>query len=189
MKMNKKTFDLIFNICRNYDPFTIYIENYRQEESAKKANAKYIEKLNEILSEYINEEIKYIPYGVDRSNKSDDAKKALIEWLNKKDIEVEKPAKKTWTAEDMKQILNKYDDQVGKALVKLYAYQTIDEQKDHETKEHNNVGFNGADAPILSSFAEFYQKRGFLSQKQLVIARKKIMKYANQLCNIVNQEV
>lgn len=95
---------------------------------------------------------------------------------------------KAWTVEEIKNILNKYDDQVGKALIKLYTYQTVDEKQEHATKEHNNVGFNAADAPILTSFAEFYQKRGFLSQKQLIIARKKIMKYAGQLCNIVNQE-
>ena len=91
-----------------------------------------------------------------------------------------------WTMEKMKDILSRYDDQVCKAVVKIYEYQTADEKDSHETKEHNNVGFNGADAPIMSSFAEFYIKRGFLSPKQLMIARKKIMKYAGQLCKIAN---
>lgn len=96
---------------------------------------------------------------------------------------------KIWTVEEMKNILNKYDDQVGKALVKLYEKQTYDEKQAHETKEHNGVGFNGVDAKILTSFANFYKKTGFLTPKQLIIARKKIMKYAAQLCRIVNQEV
>lgn len=93
-----------------------------------------------------------------------------------------------WNKDNMKDILAKYDDQVCKAIVKIYEYQTADERVCHETKENNGVGFNGADAPIMSSFAEFYMKRGFLSPKQLMIARKKIMKYAGQLANIANAE-
>lgn len=94
--------------------------------------------------------------------------------------------KKVWTKENMKEILAKYDDQVCKAVVKIYEYQTADEQRAGETKENNGVGFNGADAQIMSSFAEFYKKRGYLSPKQLMIARKKIMKYAAQLAKIAN---
>ena len=93
-----------------------------------------------------------------------------------------------WTTEKMKDILNRYDDQVCKAVVKIYENQTTDEQSAHETKHVNGIGFNGADAPIMSSFAEFYMKRGFLSPKQLMIARKKIMKYAGQLCVIANNQ-
>lgn len=98
-------------------------------------------------------------------------------------------AAKIWTKDEMKNILNKYDDQVAKAILKLYNYQTADEQICSETKENNGVGFNGADAEILSSFARFYAKTGYLSPKQMIIARKKIMKYAGQLCKIANGEV
>lgn len=94
-----------------------------------------------------------------------------------------------WTVDKMKDILNRYDDQVAKAVVKIYEKQTYDEQVSQETKENNGVGFNGVDAPIMSSFARFYLERGYLSPKQLSIARKKIMKYAGQLCKIANQEV
>lgn len=93
---------------------------------------------------------------------------------------------KVWTPEEMKNILATHDDQVCKAIVKIYEYQTADEKRSHETKEHNGVGFNGTDAKIMSSFAEFYMERGFLSPKQLMIARKKIVKYAGQLCRIIN---
>lgn len=94
-----------------------------------------------------------------------------------------------WNKENMKEILAKYDDQVCKAVVKIYEYQTSDERVYHETKENNGVGFNGADAAIMSSFAEFYMERGYLSSKQLIIARKKIMKYAAQLAKIANAAV
>ena len=96
---------------------------------------------------------------------------------------------KTWTKDEMKDILTRYDDQLCKAVVKIWEYQTADEQRVGETKEHNGVGFNGLDANILSSFAEFYKRTGFLTPKQIVIARKKMMKYAGQLCRIANGEV
>lgn len=96
---------------------------------------------------------------------------------------------KVWTTNDMNKILTKYDDQVCKALVKLYNYQTADEQKTGKTKENNGVGFNGVDSEILTGFVKFYQEFGFLTPKQMIIARKKIMKYSAQLCRIVNQEV
>lgn len=93
---------------------------------------------------------------------------------------------KAWTKDEMKDILTRYDDQLCKAVVKIWEYQTADEQRVGETKEHNGVGFNGLDANILSSFAEFYKRTGFLTPKQIVIARKKMMKYAGQLCRIAN---
>lgn len=91
-----------------------------------------------------------------------------------------------WTVEEMKDVLARNDDQVGKALVKLYELQTEDEKASGSTHEYNSVGFNSFDAEILSSFAEFYMKYHRLSPKQLAIARKKIMKYAKQLVNIAN---
>lgn len=188
MKMNIEVFNKLMNLCKNYDPFTQYIDNYNQMKSAEKANESYENRFKEIMAEYTDKNIYGVPWNC-QNCRSKELEDNLTKYLADLGIEVEKPTKKIWTAEDMKNILNKYDDQVGKALVKLYARQTIDEQKDHETKEYNNIGFNGVDAPILTSFAEFYQKKGFLSQKQLVIARKKIMKYANQLCSIVNEEV
>lgn len=68
---------------------------------------------------------------------------------------------KIWTKDEMKDILTRYDDQLCKAVVKIWEYQTADEQRVGETKEHNGVGFNGTDAHILSSFAEFYKRTGF----------------------------
>jgi hypothetical protein len=41
----------------------------------------------------------------------------------------------------------------------------------------------------MSSFVKFYNKAGFLSYKQMKIARKKMLKYAGQLTKIVNEEL
>ncbi len=89
----------------------------------------------------------------------------------------------------MKDVLARRDDQVGKALVKLWERQTEDEKATRTTNEYNRMGFNGFDADILSSFAEQFQEKGWLSKKQLELARKKIMKYAKQLCEIANENI
>ena len=64
-----------------------------------------------------------------------------------------------------------------RALVKIYAYQTENEKEYLETNEENGVGFSGADAEILTSFAEQYRRKGYLSPKQMEIVYKKMKKY------------
>lgn len=92
-----------------------------------------------------------------------------------------------WTKEQVRNILLTNDDQLAKAVVLLYRRQTADEQRVGETRHRNGVGFNGTDAQILSSFAKFYMRTGFLTPKQLFIARKKMPKYAGQLADIANE--
>jgi len=68
-----------------------------------------------------------------------------------------------------------------RALVRIYANQTEDERCAHATKHDNGIGFTGADAEILSSFAEQVNKGQTLSPKQMALLFKKIPKYAKQL--------
>lgn len=96
---------------------------------------------------------------------------------------------KTWTKEEIKELLEKNDEMVKRSVLKLYERQTELEQSSEETREDNGVGFNGADAPILSSFAKFIIKAGFLTSKQTAIARKKLVKYSNQLAKIANGKI
>lgn len=93
---------------------------------------------------------------------------------------------KVWTIEEIKELIATSDKMVARSVVKLYELQTTSEQAAQETHERNGVGFNGVDAPILSSFAEFYKNRGYLSVKQTALARKKLGKYARQLVSIAN---
>lgn len=72
-------------------------------------------------------------------------------------------------------------EQAVKAMMKIFANQTDDEKRTESTNHHNDVGFNGTDAYILSSFAKQYQKKQWLSEKQSAILMKKIGKYAGQL--------
>ncbi len=71
-----------------------------------------------------------------------------------------------------------------RGLVAIYNRQTADEQRAEETKLHNRVGFNGSDANILTSFAKQWQSRQWLSDKQMGLARRKMVKYAGQLVKV-----
>lgn len=68
-----------------------------------------------------------------------------------------------------------------RALSVIYANQTADEQATQQTKHENGIGFTGADAEILTSFAQQYERRGSLSPKQMTILHKRMPKYAKQL--------
>lgn len=68
-----------------------------------------------------------------------------------------------------------------RGLLRIYDNQTDDEQRAEETKYWNNIGFTGADAHILSSFATQVLKGFSLSEKQQKILFKKMPKYSSQL--------
>lgn len=91
-----------------------------------------------------------------------------------------------WTKERILELLETSDKMVHRSIVKIYEYQTADEQSTESTSHHNGVGFNGIDAPLLSSFAKQVLNGRTLSPKQMIYARKKIMKYSNQLAKIAN---
>lgn len=94
-----------------------------------------------------------------------------------------------WTEDEIKSLVQTNDKVLYGALKKLYAQQTADEQRVGETREHNNVGFNGADSRFLSSVSEFLIHKGFLTDKQKVIARRKLVKYTKQLTRLANSDV
>ena len=78
-------------------------------------------------------------------------------------------------------------------MKKIYQFQTIEEQHRGDTIEENRVGFSGADANILSSFTEQVLRwesgdkiyHTPLSQKQMDMVRKKMIKYVRQLSQIL----
>lgn len=105
--------------------------------------------------------------------------------------------KKIWTPEAIREKIVTDNRMVERSIVKLFEYQTAAEQATEQTQDHNGVGFNGVDASILSSFAKqiIHQMHSGvrpegrrLSERQLVIARKKLMKYARQLAGLVNKD-
>jgi hypothetical protein len=81
---------------------------------------------------------------------------------------------------------------IGRALVALFAYQTAGEQHSNATTQHNNVGFNGADARSGSLTAKSYLKHKTLQDWQVERWMKlgksgypRLCKYATQLDRIV----
>jgi|WetSurMetagenome_2_1015567.scaffolds.fasta_scaffold409829_2 hypothetical protein len=90
-----------------------------------------------------------------------------------------------WTLEKIKELIEKNDKMVARSIVQIYQLQTEHEKSLKSTNEHNGIGFNSVDSFILTSFAEFYIDRGYLSPRQLEIGRKKIKKYAKQLLKII----
>lgn len=81
----------------------------------------------------------------------------------------------------LKQQLATRPQQAINGLMRVFANQTADEQQEGSVRVHNGVGFVPTDAMILSSFAQQYQKKGSLSEKQMAILYKKMPKYAGQL--------
>jgi len=68
-----------------------------------------------------------------------------------------------------------------RGMLRVFENQTADEQQSDTTKFHNNIGFTGSDARLLSSFSKQVMKGRSMSNKQMAIIMKKMPKYAGQL--------
>jgi hypothetical protein len=97
--------------------------------------------------------------------------------------------KKKWKKEEIRELLEKNDKAVMRGLVVIYSLQTDSERRIEETAEHNGVGFSGTDAKFLSSLAKQVLEKGRLSEKQMLYARKKMLKYAGQLTKVSNGQL
>lgn len=95
-------------------------------------------------------------------------------------------AKRVWSEEEIKNLVQTNDKVLYGALKKLYAEQTADEQRMSETRHTNGVGFNKVDSKFLSSVAEFLLNRGYLTDKQKYCTRKRLVKYNKQLTKLAN---
>lgn len=84
------------------------------------------------------------------------------------------------TIDDVKDLLKQDEYAIG-ALLTLYAFQTSDEQIMKSTGYDNGIGFNSADAYICTDMADWYIKKGYLSEKQVNHIRPKMYKYWSQL--------
>lgn len=111
---------------------------------------------------------------------------AVIDFLLNNEKQETAKKVKVWTEEEIKNLIQTNDKVLYGALKKLYACQTADEQRAETTKERNGKGFNGVDAPFLSSVAEFLLKRGYLTDKQKACTRKRLVKYNKQLTELAN---
>ena len=118
--------------------------------------------------------------------KVDTGFKSLDEVINSLLTEKPAPAKRIWTEEEIKNLVQTNDKVLYGALKKLYAEQTADEQRAECTRERNGAGFNSIDAKFLSSVAQFLIRAGFLTEKQKAATRRKLVKYNKQLTRLAN---
>lgn len=88
---------------------------------------------------------------------------------------------RVWDKDSIQKLIDENDKAVCRAIVLVYRNQTHHERDAKRTEEHNGVGFSGYDGEILSSFAEFYLRAGFLTPKQIGIARPKMKRYWKQI--------
>ena len=102
------------------------------------------------------------------------------------EVKTEDKPKKVWSEDEIRNLLETNNTVLCGALKKLYNQQTADEQADGTTKEHNGVGFNGADSEFLTSAAKFLIKNNYLSDRQIMVVRKKMIKYTKQLTRLAN---
>lgn len=72
-----------------------------------------------------------------------------------------------WTKEKIVALLETNDKAVGRALLRLAELQTADELVAEDTKYKNGRGFRPCHARMGTSMAKFYQRTGYLSQKQI----------------------
>jgi hypothetical protein len=85
-------------------------------------------------------------------------------------------------------LLDENDRAVLRAMVVIFEAQTASEQSCNFTHDANGVGYSAVHAEIMSSFAKQFEKKKFLSPKQLVIARKIVRKYWRQLAAVAEQK-
>lgn len=71
-----------------------------------------------------------------------------------------------------------------RGLLIIYSFQTEEEQVSEDTRFYNTIGFTGADAPLLSSFAKQLIRGRQLSGKQVYLLHKKMPKYWRQLMEV-----
>lgn len=102
-----------------------------------------------------------------------------------------------WTKERIQNLLATNDLAVERSIVAIYDRQTQDEKRDSDTKHDNTVGFRANHASSMSFFARIilkgwgqdgHKKRVHLNPAKLEKARRFMMQYHRQLCEIANSK-
>ena len=95
---------------------------------------------------------------------------------------------KVWDKESLKDLLNRNDKAVYRAILLIYSFQTDEEKYIGTTKTVNGKGFNKFDVEVLSSFAVQLRRGQELTPKQMYIARPKIKKYVGQILEYMKEK-
>lgn len=95
---------------------------------------------------------------------------------------------KNWDKTSIQELLARNDKAICRAVVAIFERQDQDEQEEEQTKSLNNRGFNQKDAKIMTSIAKWYLEKGWLSPKQMRVARNRMPKYWRQLLEVAEQK-
>lgn len=92
----------------------------------------------------------------------------------------------------IQQKLQHEDEFLKKCVIVLFGEQEADERAAKSTHHDNGMGFNKADANLLSEMAIVYkncwdQQIPEVSAKQLPEVRKRMLKYAGQLSRLITE--
>ena len=93
-------------------------------------------------------------------------------------------AGRIWSEDEIRNLIQTNETVLYRALLKLYGCQTAEEKDSGETKDHNGAGFNSFDAKFLTSASEFLLNKGYLTDRQKAVVRKKLIKY-DEACECV----
>ena len=90
----------------------------------------------------------------------------------------------TWTPDTIRELLDRSQKAVERAVVAIYRRQTEDEQASQETRWHNRVGFAACHAHLGSYYAKWILSGRHLSGLHVERARRMVRHYAGQLHQI-----
>lgn len=71
------------------------------------------------------------------------------------------------TVDSIRALLATNDRAVGRALIVLRNRQTADERSSEQTKHLNGRGFRPCHARMGTSMADFFERRGYLTERQV----------------------
>lgn len=91
------------------------------------------------------------------------------------------------TKDQLKERILKDNKTLIAALIALNNCQTPQERSFEKTIERNGKGFRAFDAKMGSGMVNFFQKNGFLTDKQLGFWRKKDRNGKEKICVYLNQ--
>lgn len=171
--MTRKVFNDLKNDCRNYDPFTMYIDSYRQHESADRANARIVEHFSKTVAEYTGEDKEYsILYDCENCS-GEELEVALLTYLNELGIEVEE--RHIWSEEEIAHLIQTNNRVLLNTFKKLNSFAV------------DNKFIANEDRAFLRSVASFYYKNDAITNNQAAAIRKILAKYTTELTALANK--
>jgi len=96
---------------------------------------------------------------------------------------------KIWTRDEIVNLINTNDLAVERAILRIHAGQTGEEQREWNTYDHNDIGFSSAHARTGTYLAHWLLKGNHLTGDWLVKGRKIALRHVRQLLKIANAHV